>query len=503
MSSTVQPAEHAETTQLLCTSNDSEEDYHDARQLTKRALYEKGVRAYPQNALCADIASKLSTHRVGCKLCACVWFTIAAILMLRVYDMRSDAPDSWPKQIVPNLLKNSDHWSVLGITKTSLASRHNMITEVTVFPSGFKYESRQLHTDDPIAFFLYVPLKATSAYVALYELSWFGYRRTRIGSAQLDLLGVHPAWCLLRRARSRQGCSYEGAFHGLLVAGDEMFRLAHELNREGVQILPYETTRFQSSYEPHTIKNHEIEHELFYAKSNSVFPNSLHGIWWMDQRGRSVPLKSDPEYRQVCSVAAEEVLVTWGEAAWNPQTRCATGNSQFSGGPLSGMWTWLNAGGGNSAAWASGANWNADYHFCFRDASMTYVDVFMQVPLQKVLSWWPWDTIIQLPVWLQNVGMKKTSFGWDRVTTIGPHWLRFILKALGIVNEQRYAVFGDGCHYPVLQVVNGRGERTEHYPTYLLYVNNDTACEEASFECPLNRGKGTQIVGRLAGPLPS
>jgi len=341
---------------------------------------------------------------------------------------------------------------------------------------------------------IYVPLMATSAQISLY-----GPSRSLIGSTKLDLLGAEPAWCSLEEAGSANGCSYQKISSGYLVTGQGMFQRARELNQKGVPVRITEKTRFGALYTTYAIKNDAVETELFFANSDSVFPESLHGIHWMDQRGTALPLKSDPEYQQVCESAAEEVLMTFGEAGWDPETLCATGVSQYSGSPLSGHWTWLNYGPATSPEWASGAGWNAEYRFCFRDSSFQFVDVLLQVPLNKLpyMGWWPLGTRIELPTWINNVGMSKTAWGWDRVTTIGPAWLRSILRVFGI--DRLMPAMGGGCHYPLLPIVDGRGERTEHYDAYLAYVNTDTECEEPSFTCPRNRGQGTQLVGRLAG----
>ena len=60
----------------------------------------------------------------------------------------------------------------------------------------------------------------------------------------------------------------------------------------------------------------------------SAFPAELHGIHWMDQRGTSLrngPYPEAPDYKQVCGVAAEEVFLSFGEAAWDAASKCVTG----------------------------------------------------------------------------------------------------------------------------------------------------------------------------------
>eukprot|EP00438_Fugacium_kawagutii_P011501 Skav220885 [mRNA] locus=scaffold1977:58822:65105:- [translate_table: standard] len=151
---------------------------------------------------------------------------------------------------------------------------------------------------------------------------------------------------------------------------------------------------------------------------------SCQGIHWMDQRGTSladgpyaedgiaeglqlVPEQSpeqspiDPDYKQTCSLAADEVFVSFGEASWDPETKCVKGvrrgmvvvdggwfswkvrggrlrgqpgwggeDKQFGGGPLSGHWSWLDQGGKTSTEWSAGEGWNMKYDFCFRDEEL-------------------------------------------------------------------------------------------------------------------------------------
>ena len=81
----------------------------------------------------------------------------------------------------------------------------------------------------------------------------------------------------------------------------------------------------ESAYVLVPIENDNVENELIYAKSGSDIPQGLHGIFWMDQRGKAVPQltgNTDPEYRQVGRSAADEFLVSFGEATYDPKTRC-------------------------------------------------------------------------------------------------------------------------------------------------------------------------------------
>lgn len=224
------------------------------------------------------------------------------------------------------------------------------------------------------------------------------------------------------------------------------------------------------------IKNDEVETELAYARTGSNLPAPLHGIFWMDQRGVNVASSIspiDPDYQQEGSQAADELLVSFGEAHWDAERRCA-GPVPVAGGRR-GHWTFMDQQGppgeGNSSTWSSAYASHLYADFCFRSA-----DSFDQIDLQmymKVLGVW-----IRVPWVAMHLSMKKTDWGWDRQTT-------------SLVTGSK--VF----HYPVFQIVDGDGKRTKNYDAYLKWANTDTPHRVEGFDTPINRGQGTSLVGRL------
>ncbi|CAK9016978.1 Tentative ammonium transporter [Durusdinium trenchii] len=308
---------------------------------------------------------------------------------------------------------------------------------------------------------------------------------------------------------------------GRWIRGGALRAHAEECNKRGTFVHFEEETREKSTYKLYSVKAEGIENELFYARNGSVFPASLHGVHWMDQRGTSLrkrgKYEEEPDYKQVCALSAEEVFMHFGEAAWNPKTKCATGVRQYGGSPLSGHWSWLDEGGVTSTQWANGNGWNMKYDFCFRDEEMTFIDVMIRISLSRILSdtlglpsLFPPHVEVTLPTWLNGVSMKKTKFGWDRLTTIGPSWLRTLIRTTfdsGIIQS----VFGMGvgtpdwpflsggmeCHYPLLQIVDGHGQRGKYYQDYLEYINNGTSCTTPTFDCQVNQAPGTVVIGRL------
>ena len=44
----------------------------------------------------------------------------------------------------------------------------------------------------------------------------------------------------------------------------------------------------ESAYKLVSIDNDNVENEMVYAKTGSDIPEAIHGIWWMDQRGKAL-----------------------------------------------------------------------------------------------------------------------------------------------------------------------------------------------------------------------
>ena len=136
----------------------------------------------------------------------------------------------------------------------------------------------------------------------------------------------------------------------------------------------------------HRIRNDQVEHELSYARTGSAIPASLHGIWWMDQRGVHLPQPSDPEYRQVVESSADELLVTWGDGAgWDPATRCV-GRVPIYGG-AAGHWTFMDvSASGTSGVFSSALDNRAMLDFCFTDHTMQTMVQFFVEQVEQVFA---------------------------------------------------------------------------------------------------------------------
>lgn len=97
-----------------------------------------------------------------------------------------------------------------------------------------------------------------------------------------------------------------------------------------------------------------------------------------------------------------------------------------------------------------------------------------------------WDFKMGVPPVWTHLRMNKKAWGWDRETQV-------MYGALAT------------CHYPVWQIVDGDGKRTEHYEKYLRWATNQsTNCPDgvSSFQCHMNRATDkTQLVARAESDL--
>jgi len=272
----------------------------------------------------------------------------------------------------------------------------------------------------------------------------------------------------------------------------------------------------RATYELQRIRNDEVEDELVYAKVGSSVPTVMQGIFWMDQRGVAPALTSaDPGYTQVGGTAADELLVSFGEAEYNPETRCSV-VPVFGG--KGGHWTFMDqTGNAGSDVHAGALSVLLTGHFCFTSTDFAEVDVGLRVKagdffeeltgsdlLPDII-----DGYIAVPPSIMHLTMVKTTWGWDRVTTIGPASLRQlpakVLSAWANVLPKEVAAMLGGVtttyHYPVFQIVDGSGRRTKNYQAYLDWANMQTDAlydGPSDFAHALNRGQGTQLVARLA-----
>jgi len=250
----------------------------------------------------------------------------------------------------------------------------------------------------------------------------------------------------------------------------------------------------------HAIRNDEVENELAYPKTGSAIPDVLQGIWWMDQRGMHLPIPSDPDYKYDFPTAVDELLITFAEHRWNPKTLCLEDTAgMFGGAPTGGHWTWMNAGLNNNLVHENALKAGLKLDFCFRDTTFQAINIHLYVKAPdgfNIPGWLLKDGFVEIPRFLRELNMIKKPWGWDRETIVNPvfkDWHDILGDTIGDFLEGFHSVM----HYPVFQIVDGDGKRTEHYDAYLKWANtNFPHCSEPAFDCPLNKGNGTQLVSR-------
>lgn len=374
-------------------------------------------------------------------------------------------------------------WAVVGVESFNIVSDFDWWSEADVYayvrvdPVGWTYESpRRKDTNaGTLDYFMHVP-SASEVTVEIYDHDALTFDNL-IGVVNIPASNISSAGgaqITVTRALGDRGSTVTVTF----AAGLEALALQNRLNYRGVSV-DFAPSGSSVEYELQHVPNDGIEKHVAYARTGSVFPASAQGVWWMDQRGvhlRDYPdgPPGDPTYEQQCESAADEIVVTFGEAGWDPLMApggCATNVNVYGGSPTRGHWTWIDVtGNGTSTDWeASSINLPVG-SFCFEDVERTRVNIDLR-----------WANLGNLANPLLDLRMEKTPWGWDRVTRVGPG---------GILGT---------CHYPVWQIVDGDGNRTEHYDAYLRFVNTPGANGQSSstFAQPNNRGNGSQLVARL------
>mmetsp|Transcript_108886 Transcript_108886/g.307911 ORF Transcript_108886/g.307911 Transcript_108886/m.307911 type:complete len:293 (+) Transcript_108886:74-952(+) len=238
-----------------------------------------------------------------------------------------------------------------------------------------------------------------------------------------------------------------------------------------VEVCEYADNEFEVTH----VKNDEVELKLGYARTGSTIPESFHGIHWLDQyHGSSVA--QDPEFQNDLPfkhLPSDEVAVAFGDAPtrWNADTRTLEQLPNYGGDQ--GHWTFRDTTSGKvQMQGALTSRMEADFVF---DEAMEVVRLVARVRVPHVGHW------ISVPPSVFEMRMERRPWGWARITTVGPDLPDFIDKSpllARVLPEylMRILQVGEGgaMHYPVLQIVDGNGERTKYYDEYLKYINSVT-----------------------------
>mmetsp|Transcript_114664 Transcript_114664/g.357125 ORF Transcript_114664/g.357125 Transcript_114664/m.357125 type:complete len:437 (+) Transcript_114664:80-1390(+) len=434
---------------------------------------------------------KPPAHSPALLLCLAVLPAVQPSL-LHVQQEGPAAPVVWPSVLQLQQDASSEGaeeesaafaWAIVGVDGYYIAghqgdrwSKHDVYVRLVARPCGWTFKSAvEWNADTSVRqFYAYVP-SDSKVDVELWERNQ-GFNDDLIGRTTVDVGASVPG----RLTRKRK-VSLSTATVTVVRGREAVQEAAAVLGRTGV-FVEYREDGGSSKYALVRVPVLGVEEHLAYATAESVLPTELQGIWWMDQRGvhlRDFPSgpPGDEGYRQECAQAVDQVLLAFGEAGWDPVGHgCVVSQHIYAGGPLRGHWTWLDqTGAGDSSGWDGSAFNVPNAHFCFQDAERTRINI---------PRYWEAFWGFRFPDWVMELGMVRKPWGWDRVTHLGPGGL------LGT------------CHYPVWQVVDGFGLRTEHYEAYVRFAGAQSPAsqEKSTWESPLNRGNGTMLVARLQPP---
>ncbi len=164
------------------------------------------------------------------------------------------------------------------------------------------------------------------------------------------------------------------------------------------------------------IRNDQVEHEVDFAHEGSAVPADLHGIWWMDQRGKHVRAAwdHDPEYKQVCSRAADEILTSFASLRWYPQHRCGVNFKPPS--------TLFEQEEGSNKHWDRGLRriWSECTVVCETERGYTLLAQGSWVDENLTQAWWQrirkaGDVMQAAKV---SIELIRTPWGFDRFTRV-------------------------------------------------------------------------------------
>lgn len=239
------------------------------------------------------------------------------------------------------------------------------------------------------------------------------------------------------------------------------------------------------------VKTSEIQNHMTWAGVGSTVPAGLQGVFWIDSAGASSIAKGT-SFKFNFPVTLPELLATFGEgvAQYEESSRCITPIPMY--------------GGKNWAAKNKTQGYHVmDFHhqvrntasFCFFDASFKNI----QIQAKGLASQAAWGPIVFGPViarllgyidagdgymWTSlgalNMTMNREPWGWDREThiwsnpTVGTSLRSFLLSLLPdwtAFNELLTLVDMPVGHYPLIQIIDGHGAKTEYHQEFLDYMS--------------------------------
>jgi len=258
----------------------------------------------------------------------------------------------------------------------------------------------------------------------------------------------------------------------------------------GAAVDPYDdwaNDYYNNCFHVKSISVDGVEHELAFARTGSATPKSLHGVFWMDMFYQS-SIARNPAYENKpwwiedlqnllpnlapAMVAPDlETLIAFGDkpAKWFPEERILK-NVGYCG--EKGHWTFPKIVPGQvQAEGVMIVRMNADLVFEDEDMTQIYVPARVRDPITKI-----W---IEAPRAAFEMLMFKTEWGWNRKTSVGnfkacmEHYdviekflPGFVKQALDRGEQP------DAWNYPMVQIVDGDGNRTQYYNEYLEFMKH-------------------------------
>lgn len=257
----------------------------------------------------------------------------------------------------------------------------------------------------------------------------------------------------------------------------------------------------------------EAESVLSYAKKGTAVPEGLQGIFWMDQHAFSTVGK-DPEYPYAFKLlASAEVLASFGPdlSDYDPASRCLTPVPSYGG-----------------LEWACRSSPSGRFQmdnflqqrmamsFCYIGEGFDTVQVYQKMMLPSA-AFGPFnfglaaarllgladagDGYVWMSLSIVNMTMEKTPWGWDRVTTFFGHntrqnaltrWAQWQILPAPLREMLEWAAEEHAdriFHYPLIQIVDGEGNRTKYYHEYLACMKD-----------PARSAKGDGLLLRVPAP---
>mmetsp|Transcript_75492 Transcript_75492/g.219284 ORF Transcript_75492/g.219284 Transcript_75492/m.219284 type:complete len:397 (+) Transcript_75492:106-1296(+) len=253
---------------------------------------------------------------------------------------------------------------------------------------------------------------------------------------------------------------------------------------------------------------------LNFAGPTSDIPEGLWGVWWMDQTGAS-SVASSLGYKFGKADTSERLVsfgpkissggYTWG-ARYEEDSRCVTPIESY-GGP---QWAALANGLGFSIL-EQNKKMTRTFSFCFKgktDNTSEVVQLYQKVSLDSIavgpitvgptigsvlgfvdagngLAWVPHGIV--------NITLERKPWGWDRVTALADGLsnmdpLEEMVISLilpdglwDMVQMVKNFGLGTSSRYPMLQIVDGHGQKTPYYDEFLRYMQTVEGDKENLF----------------------